>query len=524
MARFTKHPIARWVSIHASVGSLIIPMAVWANNPAGEIMFIHGDASIERDGERTAAERGDDIFAGDTFHTESASTLQIRYSDGGTKAIQPESTYTLESYNEDPDNPEDSEQSGELVRGGLRAVTGLIGRNAPENVSHKTPVATMGIRGTSFQLVHVPEGETPPIPGMATGSYLYVESGMLSMSTDAGERIVRPGQVVFSAAADATPEFLADGLAIFEQLEEQRREQTRQDGETSSNDSVGSTTLDANTDSRDATTGTFFDNIALAPTADEQVQRDQTDTTVSQQVASTNTTVDNIENQIDAESEPSIWIDFAPDNSLTTANGGDYLNGFYEEKTTPTEQGNQNLEGGEVVWGYWDASTPKPNDSTPLGISTPFIAASDEFDDTLSFDLSEQALSAIRDQLTAGVTFNWADGTGLVNQAGDDVIPILDSSSITLASNGSENTIAVDIQLEGLGRLENDPENQTVAENFPINSISLTHENCEPDCFDTNSTFLQGQYIGEDAAAIMSLIEASGEGLGSYSGTGLFER
>lgn len=196
MARFTQHPIARWVSLHASVGSLILPMAVLADAPAGRVMFIHGNATIERDGERSDAERGDDIFAGDTFRTQSASTLQIRYSDGGTKALQPETTYTLESYDDNQENPEESELSGELLKGGLRAITGAIGHNAPENVSHKTPVATMGIRGTSFQILHVPEGSMPPLPSMNTGSYLYVESGMLSMNTDAGERLARPGDVV----------------------------------------------------------------------------------------------------------------------------------------------------------------------------------------------------------------------------------------------------------------------------------------------------------------------------------------
>ncbi|MGM0614408.1 MAG: FecR family protein, partial [Pseudomonadota bacterium] len=222
MARFTLTPIARWVSMHASVGSLILPIAVFANEPAGRIMFVHGNATIERNSEQITAERGSDIFAGDTFRTQSASTLQIRYSDGGTKAIQPETTYTLESYDNNQENPQASEQSGELLKGGLRAITGAIGRSAPENVSHATPVATMGIRGTSFQILHIPRGSIPPLPGMPTGSYLYVESGMLVMNTDAGERLVRPGDVVFSSAADKAPQLLADGISIFEQLEEQR--------------------------------------------------------------------------------------------------------------------------------------------------------------------------------------------------------------------------------------------------------------------------------------------------------------
>ncbi|EHJ93711.1 FecR family protein [Vreelandella boliviensis] len=568
MARFTQHPIARWVSLHATVGSLMIPMAVWANTPAGQVMFVHGNASIEREGERTTAERGDDIFAGDTFRTQSASTLQIRYSDGGTKAIQPESTYTLESYQNNTEHPDTSEQSGELLRGGLRAVTGLIGRNAPANVSYKTPVATMGIRGTSFQLVHVPEGKTPPLPGMATGSYLYVESGMLSMSTDAGERIVRPGQVVFSATADAIPEFLADGIAIFKQLEDQRREQTSQDDENLSTDTtqqagnnttVASTTLD--TDS-DATDGTFFDRIALAPTPNEQLQREQTNNLTQEQSTRARAFADNLEDDVNQESEPEpepesepdlepepvpepdpepdpepepepeaeAWIDFPPtaENSLTTLIGSDLLNSFYEENTTPTKQGSQNVAGGEVVWGYWDADTPDPfaPEEQPIGSSIPFISASNALADTLSNELSNQALDAISGQLAEGVAFNWIGGTGLVNQAGDNVIPILSDSTITLVSSASESSVLVDIRLEDFGQLVGGlsaEEGSAAFETFPIDTIDLTHENCDTDCFDGLNT-LQGRYIGEDAAAIMSLIEAAGSDLDNYSGTGLFGR
>ena len=32
----------------------------------------------------------------------------------------------------------------------MRVVTGLIGRNSPENVRFNTPTATIGIRGTEF--------------------------------------------------------------------------------------------------------------------------------------------------------------------------------------------------------------------------------------------------------------------------------------------------------------------------------------------------------------------------------------
>ena len=76
-----------------------------ANTPAGQVMFVHGNATIERGDERIPAERGIDFYAGDTFHTEAASTLQLRFTDGGTQAVRPDSSFTLDRYELASDEP-----------------------------------------------------------------------------------------------------------------------------------------------------------------------------------------------------------------------------------------------------------------------------------------------------------------------------------------------------------------------------------------------------------------------------------
>ena len=40
-----------------------------------------------------------------------------------------------------------------LITGAMRTVTGMIGRNSPENVSIRAATATIGIRGTDFSIV-----------------------------------------------------------------------------------------------------------------------------------------------------------------------------------------------------------------------------------------------------------------------------------------------------------------------------------------------------------------------------------
>ncbi len=58
---------------------------------------------------------------------------------------------------------------------------------------------------------------------------------------------------------------------------------------------------------------------------------------------------------------------------------------------------------------------------------------------------------------------------------------------------------------------------------FSLDGINLTHEGCGGNnCFEGGE--FNGRYIGEEAATIMSLIEAWGEQTGDYSGTGIFVR
>ncbi|BBI60829.1 hypothetical protein HSBAA_21350 [Vreelandella sulfidaeris] len=154
--------------------------------------------------------------------------------------------------------------------------------------------------------------------------------------------------------------------------------------------------------------------------------------------------------------------------------------------------------------------------STSLDKSIVFIAASDEISDSLSASLSESALNALRDQLETGVTFNWVGGTGLVPSDGGDIIPILPNSSIMLSNSEG---VQVEILLDGFGRLLGS--NQSDA--FSLDGINLTHEACgDSNCFEGGK--FNGRYIGEEAATIMSLIEAWGEQTGDYSGPGIFVR
>lgn len=191
---------------------LIASQYAKAEEPAGRLMFVHGQVWIERNGQGVAASRGDVIFAGDTIITEAASSAQIRFTDGGTNALRPNTRLILHEYLNDAENPKNSRKTTELARGGLRSISGAISRAAPENVSYNTPVATMGIRGTTFVIVHNEQG-----------THLRVEFGAVSMQSQAGIRIARPGQAFRVGLRNQPPVQIPPDSDVFEEEEPQRQ-------------------------------------------------------------------------------------------------------------------------------------------------------------------------------------------------------------------------------------------------------------------------------------------------------------
>ena len=144
--------------------------------------------------------------------------------------------------------------------------------------------------------------------------------------------------------------------------------------------------------------------------------------------------------------------------------------------------------------------------------------------DTLSASLGDSALNTLRDQLTKGVTFHWVGGTGLVPNNGGDIIPILDDSFIELASKLGKSSINIAIKLDDFGELQGHKDitsNGEGFETFLLDSIQLTPESCDSPCLEGGE--MSGYYVGNDATAIMSLIDAWGDSV-NYSGAGVFER
>ena len=101
-----------------------------------------------------ALAEGQRVESGVGIKTGSNSTVTLRFDDGHMIALSSDTNFVIDDYRFNAHKPAEGGFLSTLVRGGMRSVTGLLGKANPGDVRVKVDVATAGIRGTDFQLFY----------------------------------------------------------------------------------------------------------------------------------------------------------------------------------------------------------------------------------------------------------------------------------------------------------------------------------------------------------------------------------
>ena len=121
-----------------------------ASGPAGEVEFTRGVGYAQSPGQGPRIlGKGLAFQEGDTLSTAAGSSAIIRLQDGTRMTLRPGTDMVVQrfQYREGAAN---NSMVMQLFSGGLRAITGLISKNAPDAARLQTKTATIGIRGTDF--------------------------------------------------------------------------------------------------------------------------------------------------------------------------------------------------------------------------------------------------------------------------------------------------------------------------------------------------------------------------------------
>lgn len=130
--------------------------SAFAADPIGEIDDLDGDARASGPAGERALDDGDDIFLGDTIITSADSAIEIAFNDDTAFSIGEQSTVTIDTFIYS--GGANDRMVASIATGAMRFISGAVAKAGPDAMTLTTPVATIGVRGTTAAIRI--EGET----------------------------------------------------------------------------------------------------------------------------------------------------------------------------------------------------------------------------------------------------------------------------------------------------------------------------------------------------------------------------
>jgi hypothetical protein len=165
---------------------------------AAPIAYVHeltGNMAVQYgNGAPQALKIGSTIEPGGVLSTGAASNAIVKFEDGQLMVMQPNTSFAVRQYDYVKTNVAKSSAVFELLKGGLRFVTGVIGATNKDAFKLTAGTATIGIRGTDGTVIY------DAIANVITAA---VNAGALALQTPLGITNIPVGN--FSSASPAVP-------------------------------------------------------------------------------------------------------------------------------------------------------------------------------------------------------------------------------------------------------------------------------------------------------------------------------
>lgn len=179
---------------------------------AGRFINVTGEVSIVApDGSRRAAQRNDSLREGESIVTGGESLAQLRMRDGSLFSVRADTEAKLDQFRYAGRDDREAGFAMSIVKGGFRTITGLIAQLNRSNYRITTPAATIGVRGTHFEAVHLPV----PLQQVPAGTYNQVFEGITQLNSAGANLVVSRNQTAFAGLGNVQPVLIAPPPALF---------------------------------------------------------------------------------------------------------------------------------------------------------------------------------------------------------------------------------------------------------------------------------------------------------------------
>jgi hypothetical protein len=177
---------------------------------AGAVSLVEGDVRfLDANQQVRRPNLGDPVYEGDNIVTGNDGEVHLDMQDGGYIGVRPGTRMRIVNFK--AEGGADDGFLFSLLEGSFRAVTGWITRSGGRRAEVQTPTVTIGIRGTDYEPLVIPEGSKAGEPG----TYNRVNIGETEMRTSQGSVIVKPNQAGFVPHRGAVKPRLLDRVPAF---------------------------------------------------------------------------------------------------------------------------------------------------------------------------------------------------------------------------------------------------------------------------------------------------------------------
>jgi hypothetical protein len=146
------------------------PAAEPSVTAAARVALVTGSVTVTSPAGVKSLTANDPVFEGQTINVGPNSYANLKFADGGRVLLRPNTEFAVESYRYSGPAPEAAAKAAtgtapgvtsatvsgnaffRLVRGGFRAVSGFLGKGEQQQYKVTTPAATIGIRGTDYEV------------------------------------------------------------------------------------------------------------------------------------------------------------------------------------------------------------------------------------------------------------------------------------------------------------------------------------------------------------------------------------
>lgn len=194
------------ISILLQMALCLMAATAIAGEVAGTVTHLSGPLFAKKgDGTRKALSQKSFVEQGDTLITEKSTYARIKFVDNSEVTLRPNTQLVVEKFSYNKEKPAQDGAVFNLVKGGLRAVTGSVGkRGNQDSYQMKTLSATIGIRGTHYGCSHC-EGNCGALPN---GLYLDVAEGAIVVKNNGGATEFKAGQYGYVRDSVSVPTHL----------------------------------------------------------------------------------------------------------------------------------------------------------------------------------------------------------------------------------------------------------------------------------------------------------------------------